>query len=128
MPPPVDFSGITPKYLEGVGLGLVSDVVRICNTNLVAKIPAISPVFGPEFHEAEKKVYEHLGQHPHILRYLGQSPPVCRLLKNALLFEYHANGALRAIIHDLHRLTPHRERSVTLKLVSTLWRKTKGLF
>ncbi|SPO04503.1 related to vesicular transport-associated repeat protein Tb-291 [Cephalotrichum gorgonifer] len=67
-PPPLDFSNIKSDDLLGVGLGLVSEVVRIRNTNVVAKIPAISPVFGPGFHEIEKKVYERVGKHPHILQ------------------------------------------------------------
>lgn len=92
-------------------MGLVSEVVRIRDTNVVAKIPAISPVFPAELHEVEKRVYERVGEHPHILQYLGQSPPECGILQGALLFEYHPYN-IRHCIHELHALSPHPQESV----------------
>lgn len=102
----VDFSSITLRDIEGVGIGLVSEAVRIRGTNIVAKIPAISPTFPRELHDVEKEVYERVGQHPHILRYPGQAPPECSILKAALLLEYHSRGTVRGCIHDLHTLSP----------------------
>ena len=102
----VDFANITLQDLEGVGIGLVSEAVRMRGTNIVAKIPAISPTFPRELHDVEKAVYERLGQHANILRYLGQAPPECSILKGALLFEYHSRGTLRGCIHNLHTLFP----------------------
>ena len=105
MSAPLDFSSITKADLERVGLGLVSEVVRMGDTYIVAKIPCLSPVFPAEFHEVEKRIYERVGEHPNILRYLGQSPPECSILKNALLFEHQPHN-IRACIHDLHELSP----------------------
>ncbi|KAL2755765.1 hypothetical protein ACRALDRAFT_2034779 [Sodiomyces alcalophilus JCM 7366] len=105
----MDFSTITLADLQGAGIGLTSDVFRIRNTNMVAKVPAsFGPPapFGPEVHEVEKRIYERVGKHPHILQYLGQSPAECAVLKGALLFEYHSQDVLRHCIHNLHRISP----------------------
>ncbi|WEW54769.1 hypothetical protein PRK78_000194 [Emydomyces testavorans] len=106
---PVDLSTLTRRDLRGVGLGVTSEVVRIADTNIVAKIPALSPFFGPQVHEIEKKVYERLEDHPNILRCLGQSPPECTLLRGALLFEYHPRGNLKDCLEKF-RLSPTRGR------------------
>lgn len=105
MSAPLDFSSITKADLEGVGLGLVSELVRIGDTDIVAKIPCPSPLFPAELYEVEKRIYERVGEHPNILRYLGQSPPKCSILKNALLLEYQPHN-IRACIHDLYELSP----------------------
>ena len=89
---PVDFTAITSRDIEGVGIGLVSEAIRIRNTNVVAKIPAISPTFPRELHDIEKAVYERVGQHPHILQYYGQAPPECRILKGGLLLSTTHQG------------------------------------
>ena len=91
----VEFSSLSGDDLEGIGLGVSSDIVRIRNTNIAAKRPALSPALGPKVHEIERQAYEPIGDHPYILRYIGQSPPECKILKSALLFEYHPRGTLR---------------------------------
>ena len=111
MSTPLDFDSIAEADLEGIDIGLVSEVVRIRNTNIVAKIPALSPIFPIELHEVEKRIYERVGEHPHILRYLGQSPPQCSILKGALLFEYQPFN-IRRSIHELHALSPHYQELV----------------
>ena len=70
MPLPFDFATFTRDDLRGVGVGETSEVVHIVGTNVVAKIPTPSAVFGPEVHEIEK-VYERIQDHPSILRCLG---------------------------------------------------------
>lgn len=74
----LEFSTLTWDGLEGVGLGVSSEVFRIRHSNTVAKIPALSPFIGPEVHETESKMYERIGSHPHILKNLDQSPPEVR--------------------------------------------------
>jgi hypothetical protein len=88
---PFDLSTLTKDKLRGVGIGLSSEVVHIAGTNIVAKIPSLRDL---EDQKVEKKIYERLQEHPNILRYLGQSPPACTLLRSALLFEYHPHGSL----------------------------------
>lgn len=112
MPLSFDFATLTRHDLHGVGLGLTSEVIRIADTNIVAKIPTLSAVFGPEVHEIEKKVYERLQDHPSILRCLGQSPPECKLLRGALLFEYHSRGNLKDCL-DQPTIVPGRSRFVS---------------
>ncbi|KAI9844668.1 MAG: hypothetical protein M1837_005410 [Sclerophora amabilis] len=109
MPLPFDFATLTRDDLHGVGLGVTAEVVRIANSNVVAKIPAPSAFFGLEVHEIEKKVYERLQDHPSILRCLGQSPPECKLLRGALLFEYHCRGNLKDCFDQL-QILPTRSR------------------
>lgn len=41
----------------------------------------------------EKRIYERLGFHPCILRFLGEVPPGC-VLRKGLMFEYHELGSL----------------------------------
>lgn len=108
MPLPFDFTALTKDDLHGVGLGLTSEVVRIADTNIVAKIPTPSAILGLEVHEIEKKVYERVQDHPNILRYLGQSPPECTLLRGALLFEYHSRGSLIDCLDQLKNFTRSR--------------------
>ena len=109
---PFDFATLTRDDLHGVGLGVTSEVVRIADTNVVAKIPTPSAVFGPEVHEIEKKVYQRLQDHPSILRCLGQSPPECKVLRGALLFEYHSRGNLKDCLDQL-KVFPTRSRFVS---------------
>lgn len=105
MPLPFDFTALTKDDLHGIGLGLTSEVVRIADTNVVAKLPTPSAVLGLEVHEIEKKVYERVRDHPNILRCLGQSPPECTLLRSALLFEYHPRGSLVDCLDQLKNFT-----------------------
>ncbi|KAI2084643.1 hypothetical protein LOZ36_004654 [Ophidiomyces ophidiicola] len=105
----VEFSSLTRKDLYGVGIGVTSQVVRIADSNIVAKIPSLSPYTGPEFHDIEKRAYERLQGHPNILRCFGQSPPECTLLQGALLFEYHPNGTLKEHLGQLNKY-PGRNR------------------
>lgn len=125
MPLPFNLATITRDDLHGVGLGMTSEVVRIANTNVVAKIPTFSNVFGPEVHDIEKKVYERLQEHPSILRYLGQSPPDCKLLRSALLFEYHQRGNLTDCLDQLKTnparsgFVPQIETPITIPSANT---------
>ncbi|PGH14723.1 hypothetical protein AJ79_02889 [Helicocarpus griseus UAMH5409] len=89
--------------------------VRIRHTKVLAKVPALSPIFSADVHAIEKKVYERLGNgHPNILKYLDQSPPDCKLLQNALFFEYHPRGMLAACL-DEWKDVPARVRSVLIQ-------------
>ncbi|KAF1962030.1 kinase-like protein [Byssothecium circinans] len=108
MPLPFDFATLTKDDLHCVGLGLTSEVVRIADTNVVAKIPTPSAVLGLEVHEIEKKVYERVHDRPNILRCLGQSPPECTLLRSALLFEYHSRGSLIDCLDQLKNFARSR--------------------
>jgi len=109
-PPLLDFAALSRADLEGVGLGVSSEVFRIRNTNIVAKVPAVSPFFPQDLHENEKAAYDRIGRHPHILRCLGQSPPSCKLLKCALLFEYHPRGSVSDCIKEIPSLPMDRRR------------------
>ena len=111
----VNFSSLSAHHLEGIGLGISSDVVRIRNTNTAAKRPALSPALGPEVHEIERWAYERIGYHPYILRYIGQSPPECKILKSALLFEYHWRGTLPDNINEVPIDASRRRRFVLKK-------------
>lgn len=105
---PFDFSTLTNDKLQGVGLGLSSDIVHIQGTNIVAKIPCLQFI---EDQKVEKRIYERLQGHPNILKYLGQSPPECKLLRGALLFEYHRHRSLMDCINKLKTI-PGRNRFV----------------
>ncbi|KAF2453091.1 hypothetical protein BDY21DRAFT_424707 [Lineolata rhizophorae] len=50
------------------------------------------------------RIYERVQDHPNILRYLGQSPPECTLLRSALLFECHLRGSLTDCLGQLKNL------------------------
>jgi hypothetical protein len=100
MPLPFDLATLTRDDLRSIGLGITSEVIGIGDTNIVGKIPTLSTVFGPEVHEIEK-VYERLQDHPSILRCLHQNPPECKLLRGALLFEYHCRGNLTDCLDQL---------------------------
>ncbi|KAI1919954.1 hypothetical protein LOZ65_004233 [Ophidiomyces ophidiicola] len=93
----------------GVGIGVTSQVVRITDSNIVAKIPSLSSYTGPEFNDIEKRAYERLQGHPNILRCFGQSPPECTLLQGALAFEFHPNGTFKDHLGQLNKY-PGRNR------------------
>ena len=100
-------STLTKDKLRGVGIGLSSEVVHIAGTNIVAKIPSLRDL---EDQKVEKRIYERLQEHPNILKYLGQSPSACTLLRSALLFEYHRYGSLIDCFDKLK--IPERSRFV----------------
>lgn len=54
---PFDPMALTRDDLLGAGVGLTSEVVCIKGTNVAAKLPTLSILFGPEVHEIEQKVY-----------------------------------------------------------------------
>ena len=112
---PCNPSTLTREQLRGVGIGISSEVVHILGTNIVAKIPGPQAL---EDHKVEKRIYDRLQSHPNILRFLGQSPPECKLLRNALLFEYHSHGSL---IGCLDQKIPGRTRSVDIKSLSLIF-------
>ncbi|KAI9756064.1 MAG: hypothetical protein M4579_004034 [Chaenotheca gracillima] len=109
MPLPFDFATLTEDDLHDVGLGVTSKVVRIANTDVVAKVPKPTAIFGLEVYKIEKKIYERLQEHPNILRYLGQSAPDCKPLRGALLFEYHPRGTVKDCLDQL-KVGPSRSR------------------
>jgi serine/threonine protein kinase len=104
---PFDPTTLTKEQLRGGGggVGISSKVVHITRTSVVAKIAAPQDL---EDQKSEKRVYERLQNHPDILRYLGQNPPACKVLGDAL-FEYHRHGT---IIDCLRRNIPGRSRFV----------------
>ncbi|KAL9125799.1 MAG: hypothetical protein Q9217_005054 [Psora testacea] len=105
---PFDPATLTNDKLRGVGVGLSSEVVHIAGTNIVAKIPSPRDL---EEQKVEKEIYERLERHPNILKYLGQSPSACKLLRGALLFEYHRHGSLMDCFDKL-KISSERSRSV----------------
>lgn len=122
-----DFTALKRGDLRGVGLGITSDVVRIADTDVVAKIPGVSNMFGLEVHEIEKRIYKRLKpHHPNILQYLGQSPPECTLLRGALLFQYHRRGTLVCCLDQLKNIPQRnqfvfpKENSVPLSIPNNL--------
>ncbi|RFU32220.1 hypothetical protein B7463_g4103, partial [Scytalidium lignicola] len=106
---PFDFKTLTIDDLRPVGLGLTSEVVRIADTNIVAKVPIPSDSLPTKVHEIEKDIYERIQDHPNILKCLGQSPPECELLRSALLFEYHSQGNVKEHLDELNTI-PTRSR------------------
>ncbi|OAG45502.1 hypothetical protein AYO21_00138 [Fonsecaea monophora] len=118
---PFDPSTLRREKLRGVGVGLSSEVVHIAGTNIVAKIPAPQDL---EDQKVEKRIYERLQGHPNILRYLGQSPPACTLLRNALLFEYHRHGTL---IDCLDKIVPGRSRWPSQAVSAVAYIHSKGV-
>lgn len=111
---PFDPAALTKDDLIGVGIGVTSEVVHIRGTSVVAKLPANT--LGSKPHETERRVYERLQNHPNILRYLGQSPTSCKLLRGALLFEYHPRGCLNRCL-DQHKANHKRKESVSISSV-----------
>jgi len=110
----VNFAALRKADLERAHLGGSSKIFRIRNTNIVAKI---SPTTFPSqyrWREWEKEMYDRIGTHPHILRYLGQSPPSCRPLNRALLFEYHPKGNAASCIDEIFSLPPRQRRRSVL--------------
>ncbi|KIV89099.1 hypothetical protein PV10_08703 [Exophiala mesophila] len=118
---PFDTSTLTREQLRGVGIGISSEVVHILGTNIIAKIPAPQAL---EDHKVEKRIYDRLQSHPNILRYLGQSPPECTLLRNALLFEYHSHGTL---INCLDQIIPGRSRWPFQAISAVAYIHSKGV-
>ncbi|KEZ40446.1 hypothetical protein SAPIO_CDS8325 [Scedosporium apiospermum] len=118
--PSVNFAALRKTDLERVHLGGSSKIFRIRNTNIVAKI---SPTTFPSqyrWREWEKEMYDRIGTHPHILRYLGQSPPSCRPLNRALLFEYHPKGNAASCIDEILSLPPRQRRRQQYQAASAL--------
>ncbi|KAK2789237.1 hypothetical protein FQN52_006329 [Onygenales sp. PD_12] len=107
---PFDPQALAKSDLHGTGAGVTSQPFRIQRTGVLAKVPALSPISGSDVHAIEKEVYQRLGNgHPNILKYLGQSPPDCKLLQNALFFEYLPRGMLTACL-DQCKDAPARVR------------------
>lgn len=106
-----DPSTISPERLIGVGIGLSAEVVRIKDTNVVAKIPS-GHIFEENDYKVEKAIYERLEKHPHpyILRYYGQCP-LQGALSGALLFEYHSAGTLAHLFKKPNILLTHYQRN-----------------
>ncbi|KAK2743942.1 hypothetical protein FQN55_006991 [Onygenales sp. PD_40] len=118
---PFDPRTLAKSDLHGAGVGVTSQAFQIQHTGVLAKVPALSPIFGSDVHVIEKKVYQRLGNgHPNILKYLGQSPPDCKLLQNALFFEYHPRGMLAACLDQWKDVPAHVQKQWPFQAVSAV--------
>ena len=92
-------STLSVNGLQEVGRGVYSTVFKIDGQNLVVKVPA---PMATAHHEVERRIYERIQHHPHILKYYGEidiykaySGSSTEPQSNkGLVFEYLSRGSL----------------------------------
>lgn len=85
------------EQTQPLASGLWGSVSRIIGTDKVVKVPKDAK---SGLYEIEKKIYERLGDHELIARYLGEAVVGAEEEKLGLLYRYYPSSALREFLNS----------------------------